>query len=216
MGTPTITDRRRASSLRKKLAAGESIDEGAAQWLASYEAQHPGSAGPDWGATQAKKSRVTYTEEHDETAAVGTGASASAALAHAAVAREEGRRLDSIVDRGIRALEAAVNTYEKITMAMLRERQQDAIVQRSLLESVRTHFLARAEAEGDLLRAQAEADAAQAAAENQTGGRDGPERALVEALLRQGFSTGKTNGHAKKPPRQSTSEDSGLPEDPFE
>jgi hypothetical protein len=34
----------------------------------------------------------------------------------------------------------------------LAERQADAVIQRQLLESVRTHFLARTQAEGDLIR----------------------------------------------------------------
>jgi hypothetical protein len=125
---------------------------------------------------------VSYTEEEEAAESHGTGGAAMVA-ASAAYAREEGRRLDAIVDRGIRALEAAVGTYEKICNALLKERQSDAAVQRALLESVRTHYVAAAEAEADAVRiqAQADADVAQAQADR-AGGTGGIEAIIAQAL----------------------------------
>lgn len=116
-----------------------------AAWLAAYEAGRDG-AGRDVGASSR---RVVHVEEHQ---AVGTGGAAEVAAA-AAMAREEGRRLDHILDRSITMLTRAIEAYERMTASLLKERQSDAETHRALLDSLRTHFLARAEAEAELVRA---------------------------------------------------------------
>ena len=101
---------------------------------------------------------MSYTEE--EHAAVGTGDAAKAAVESfglAAMTREEGRRLDTIVGQGMNALVRACELHEKMAAVLLRERMQDSAQNRALMESVRVHFLARTEAEADLQSQRAEA-----------------------------------------------------------
>jgi hypothetical protein len=145
-------------------------------WLAEYEQRQSETGGngrPDVGASAASSKKISYTEEETKAAAYGTGGAAEMAAA-AAMSREEGRRLDSIVDRGINALVRAVETYEKVTNTLLAERKADAALHRTLLESVREHFIARTEAEVDLMRTQGEA-AATAAGD--------PQEAMLQQLL---------------------------------
>lgn len=152
----------------------------------------------DTGRSASKSRKVSYTEEETAAQAEGTGSAAEIAAA-AAVTREEGRRLDSIIDRGINALVQAVACYEKVTSALLKERQTDAATHRALLDSLRSHFLARAEAEADLVRVRAEAEAGAG------GGDNGLEGQAIRALL-DGFMAGKGNKSAPIPPIDNSAE----------
>lgn len=147
---------KRAYRLREKLRANVPISADDQEWLAQYEIEHPAHyLKTDIGASKSRK--VSYTEE--ETAAVGTGAaapSATQALAMAQITREEGRRLDTILSQGMNALVRACDLHERMAAILLRERVQDAEANRTLLLSVREHFLARTEAEGELQRQQSE------------------------------------------------------------
>lgn len=152
MPTPPASDRAKAMIIRKKVRAKQPVSPEDAIWLADYEANQKQK--DQYGRSASKSRKVSYTEEETAAAAEGTGSAAEAA-ALAAVTREEGRRLDSIIDRGINALQRACDAWEKMTAALLKERQADAVTHRALLESLRSHFLARAEAEADLIKAEA-------------------------------------------------------------
>lgn len=199
MATPTPADRAKAGRIRLKLEAGRDCDAGEIAWLTAYEQTPVGELPPpreDFGASQAKTSKVTFTEEKTEAQAVGLGQAAALATASAMATREEGRRLDSIIDRGLNALTRAVETYEKMVQQMLKERQADAQLHRGLLESVRTHFIARSEAEADVIRTNAEADAREIAA---SGGAEGNGfEGMIAQLIQGGFSVKPTNGDSGK------------------
>jgi hypothetical protein len=141
--------------IRAKVRVHAPVTPEDALWLGDYEKAGAQRRGESFGASQSASRKVSYTEEEHAAQAIGTGSAAEMAAA-AAMSREEGRRLDSIVDRGIGALERACNAWEKMTAALLKERQADAQTHRALLESLRSHFLARAEAEGALIKAEAD------------------------------------------------------------
>lgn len=183
------SDRARAQRLRTRLQAGLEIDADDAAWVEAYDAR-PGKRGPQFAASR-KTRLVHHVEESDES--VVAGQSAASWAASAAFAREDGRRLDSIVDRGITALCRAVDTYEKMTLALLRERQADAVLHRALLESVRTHYLERTEAEAALIRAES--------APAEPDETSGVESAIVQALIKNGFGGDKPQ---RKPPNGSS------------
>jgi hypothetical protein len=136
---------------------------------------------------------VSYTEEETAAAAEGTG-DAAAIAAGAMVARAEGERLDSILKIGVNALKEAVEAYKAMCGSLLAERQADAATHRVLLESLRAHFLDRAEAEAELIRQQAEYEAA--ATKEVEGGTEGQ---VIRALV-DGFVSGQTQKSPGKPP----------------
>ena len=95
--------RQRAYRIRRKISNGKPVEPEDAAWLHDYErAQSKGASA---------SRRVSYTEE--EHAAVGTGSAAEVA-ASAAMVREEGRREDSLADKGMDAMERANNRLEKM------------------------------------------------------------------------------------------------------
>lgn len=171
----THADRSRAARIRLKLKQYMEVAPEDLAWLEAYEAR---TKGADMGASVAASREVTYTERETAAAAVGTGAAAETAAGAAMLVREEGKRLDTILSLGMNCLVRSVETYERMVKQLLAEREQDAKLQRTLLESVRTHYVARAEAEADLIHAEAEA-----AADHQGDGQNGAEKMFVRALV---------------------------------
>jgi hypothetical protein len=178
--------------IRAKVRVHAPVSPEDAGWLGDYERAGAERRGENFGASKSGSRKVSYVEEEHQAAAVGTGSAAEMAAA-AGMVREEGRRLDSIVDRGIGALERACNAWEKMTAALLKERQADAVTHRALLESLRSHFLARAEAEGQLIKAEADHVAASA---GESSMEDMATRALMDRLVKQmdGESTPVNSG----------------------
>lgn len=148
-------DRTRAHRIRAKVKRNEAVEPVEAAWLADYEKAQ------SMGASASR--RVSYTEE--EHAAVGTGSAAEVAAA-AALAREEGRRIDYLAKVGIDALVGACNMYKDMCQQLLQRTQQIEDVHMTMLGSVREHYIARTQAEADAMRTQAQADLA---AEQQPG-----------------------------------------------
>lgn len=167
--------------IRAKVRVHAPVSPEDAAWLGDYERAGTERRGDSAGASRSASRKVSYTEEEHQAAAVGTGSAAEMAAA-AAMSREEGRRLDSIVDRGIGALERACNAWEKMTAALLKERQADAQTHRALLESLRSHFLARAEAEASLIKSEADHQAAATAGNSIE---DQATQALLSRLMKQ-------------------------------
>jgi hypothetical protein len=105
-------DRAKASMIRRKVKR-DSVTPEELAWLEEFEQKKSPNAR---GASAHRK--VTFTEE--ESAAVGEGtASVAVVAAHAAMAREEGRREDNLADRGIRALERAFARQEAMVDFMM-------------------------------------------------------------------------------------------------
>lgn len=102
-----------ASRLRKRVARGTVLEPSHVEWLAKYEAAQ---RRPSKGRSAHRKE--SYTVE--ESAAEGEGGDAVAiAAAQASAIREEGRREDSLADRGIAALERAFARQEKLVEFMM-------------------------------------------------------------------------------------------------
>ena len=171
---PTPGERSRAAKLRLLRKAGKELIEEDALWLETYEQGQEAHA-EAIGASRA--SRVTYEEETRE--AVGTGdAAAVEAVSVAALAREEGRRYDSLLTVGIEALRTAVDTYQKMAVQILERNGQLERAQIEMMATVRRSILASVHAEAD-----AEAERlAREAAEAGAGGSDGLTK-LAEQLL---------------------------------
>jgi uncharacterized small protein (DUF1192 family) len=114
-------ERTKAARIRLKVKAGTATVDDLA-YLHDYDQgkqQYPGrppgvpQTPPRGGRAARGHRRVSYTEEESAAAAEGDSAVVAAAMG-AAVAREEGRREDSLADRGIAALERAFHRQEKM------------------------------------------------------------------------------------------------------
>ena len=178
----THAERSKANRIRLKAKQFQELTTDEKLWIEAYEARTKGgAAAQDVGASQAASRKVTFTEEETAATSVGTGdaaaTAASAAMGAALVVREEGKRLDSVLALAMNIMSRAVDTYEKMARQMLSEREQDGKLQRTLLETVRTQYLARAEAEAELIQAEAEH---QAEAQSNDGGL---ENVAVRALI---------------------------------
>jgi hypothetical protein len=145
------SSRARASYIRRKVKAGSAKPEEIA-WLGEFEQKkEPGSRGAS------AHRRVTFTEE--ESAATGEGdATVAQVAAAAAMVREEGRREDSLADKGMQAFERANIWLEKL-LAFAFQRMQ--VLEDSHLEMWSKHRDSRireVDAEIELNKALAEQD----------------------------------------------------------
>src|SRR5258706_8850006 len=136
-------DRAKAYRLRK-LAKRTKLPNVDALWLGEYDEKAKARAkftGDVGGSRRRSGRRVKLDiEEHEEAEAVGTGAAAQAAAA-ALMAKEEGRRLDSLTVESVAALKEAVATYREVCLS-LNERyeiMEDTHIE--LLGSVREPYL---------------------------------------------------------------------------
>lgn len=149
-------ERTRAYKLRAKLKAGMVLLPSEEDTLREYEARTRARGAPDFGASASE--RVVHVEERH--AAVGSGDAAAHAAAAGAMVREEGKRLDALIAQsvtasnlGITAMQRACELYEAMASNMLADRQQDREEMRTLMASIRTHYLARIDAEGAAAKA---------------------------------------------------------------
>lgn len=144
---PSPSDRTTAAKLRLKVKVGQPLTLDEAAWLETYEDGQNARA-EAIGASQAK--RVSYTEE--ETQNIGTGEAAMTAVGAATMAREEGRRYDMLLTVGIQALRTATDTYGRMVEQILSRNAQLEKSHVEMMVAMRTHFLARVEAEADAER----------------------------------------------------------------
>jgi hypothetical protein len=98
---------------------------------------------------------VEHREEESEALSEGDTSAAAAAL----MTREEGRRLDILLDTVVRGLTTAVGMYEKMCSAMLARTVEDGKVLRELLAAHRQTYLENTELHADAILAQAEREA---------------------------------------------------------
>lgn len=135
-------DRVRAAKLRKRVAEGEELSDDDSAWYASYEASKRG--GPiDASATE----RITYTEERS--AATGDHPHPEA---YAAVARSEGLRADTLLRIASEQLVRVCDQYAAINRHLLERTTAIESAHVAMLETVRTHYLGRIQAEGEAQR----------------------------------------------------------------
>lgn len=151
--------RTKAHRLRKAIAHGQILDPVDRLWLDEYNQadarrQHangkPGA--PDVGASRKSRTIDLTIDEHAES--VGTGEAATAGALGALREREEGRRLDALTMHSTDAIKEACAVYRDITLMLAEnfEKLMSAVVQ-SMTDS-RTHYLAAAQMEAQLIQAQ--------------------------------------------------------------
>lgn len=138
-------NRTKAYRLRSKARKGDTVTPEEAAWLSDYEQAQ--AHGQSFGASASE--RVVHVEERS--AAVGTGSAAEVAAA-AALAREEGRRIDYLARSGMDALVKACDMYQRMAEAMLARTQALEEVHLAMLDSVRENYLARTQAEVDAIQ----------------------------------------------------------------
>lgn len=126
-------------------------------WLRAYEAAKRAAGAPDVGASASEK--IVHVEERH--AAMGTGEAAAHAAAAGAMIREEGKRLDVLIAQataamsaGMTSMQRACELHQAMAENMLADRMQDREEMRTLMGSIRTHYLARIDAEGAAMKAQ--------------------------------------------------------------
>jgi len=136
------THRNRAYTLRKKSRRGEMLSEDESEWLGKYDAAQ-GTADAN---RYKNASKSVHIEEHMTDAA----GDAAAAAAMPKTSREEGRRLDYILDLMLRGQQQLLQGYERMNAQLLQRNQQMEEVHLSMLDAVREHYIARIDAEAEL------------------------------------------------------------------
>jgi hypothetical protein len=151
---PTTGQRNKAAKLRGQVKNHENVDPDDLAWLLDYERKEQERVGKIEDAAAragvkgaSRRRKVTHVEEEEERA--GTGDAAIAAVAAAAETREEGRRLDTLIGLGHQALLGAVEAYKSMTAQVLERNHQLERAHIRMMETVRVHFLARVNAEGE-------------------------------------------------------------------
>src|SRR6266404_2553504 len=149
----------KAYRIRKMVEAGASVSSEDAEWFASYDdaIRRNAQAKIDVSMGASRNRKVSYSEE--ESAAIGMG-EAAAIAASSALAREEGKRLDNLMDRAISSMERGNNFMEKACM-MFSKMTEHCLNQSktmmdthiSILDSLREHHIARTAAESELVAA---------------------------------------------------------------
>jgi hypothetical protein len=193
-GSPA--DRARAYRIRKALR--ESPDEVPPEdqrWYTEYAENQKTARGAS------RTHKVQFTEESAEAEGTGDAAAVAAAMAAPQLAKEEGRRYDSLILAAVSSMTAANKAtsmaYDmvlKMGNQLLERNNQMETVHLSMLETIRAGHLARTEAEAELIRADAEADA-NAAAEG-PGGIDGMVKELMPVIISE---LAKRTGAGKTP-----------------
>lgn len=136
--------RTKASKIRTRIRAGAQVTPEEAAWLADYEEEQ--RRPKDVGGSRSE--RIINIEERSE--AVGTGAAAEVAAA-AAMTREEGRRLDYLLQGSVNALMKAVETYKSVTETLLERTLAMEEVHMGMLGTIREQYIARTQAEVDAI-----------------------------------------------------------------
>jgi hypothetical protein len=142
------SERAKAYRLRKQLDQGLPVPEEAAAWLSEYEKRIADS--------RRATSKVMHVEEHSA-----SEGDASLVPDEGALAKEEGRRLDYLTSAAVNGLIRA-NEQHQTMSAMLIDRVGALMVnQATLMDSMAHHYLARVQAEAEMIKLKAQMDAAQ-------------------------------------------------------
>jgi hypothetical protein len=162
----------RASKIRKRVSQGDELTEDDAVWFESYEASKKTPGRPPTANASASE-KITYTEER--AAATGDHLHPEA---YGAIARAEGLRADTLLRISADALVRCNEQYANMMVHLLARTTaiEDAHV--AMLESVREHYIGRAEAEAENIRMQT-------AMEIAGGAEEGGEFAQLLAYLMQ-------------------------------
>lgn len=181
-----------ASQLRSRAnGIGKPLGPDDVEWLNEYDEAHPRPERGGPSMTAARSRKLTHVEE--ETEALATGEAAAVALASAAVAREEGRRLDYLLQAGADALVKACHLHEKMAAGLLQRAIEDGKTIRMLTSSARDNALALAQHQADTIVREAEAEAEKAGESGEGNLLEG----AVAAILAERFP-GMLKGAPKK------------------
>ncbi len=161
METPnpsSAAHRTKAYRLKKLVEKGEPIPSTDAEWFANYqEAIRRNAENKAESAFGSKSHKVSFSEESSDVASMGE---AAAIAASSAMAREEGRRYDNLMDRSILAMEKgnefmakACVMFSKMTEHCLSQSKSMMDTHIQILDSLREHHIARTEAESELIAA---------------------------------------------------------------
>lgn len=154
--------KQKAYRIRKMVENGNPITSEDSEWFANYEEAIRRNAeakviNADGSVGASRNRKVSYTEE--ESAAIGMGEAATIA-ASSALAREEGKRLDNLMDRSITAMEKgnafmekACMMFSKMTEHCLAQSKTMMDTHVQILDSLREHHIARTAAEAELTAA---------------------------------------------------------------
>src|SRR5215831_9044160 len=144
-------NRARAYRIRKALKeAPEDVPAEDQRWYSSYEdAQKSARASK-------RKHTVEYREETDESAAEGDAGAVAAAMAAPQLAKEEGRRYDSLILAAVQAMTAsgkqvalANEMVLKMATQIMGRNESMENVHIKMLETIQKLFLAEAKAEAE-------------------------------------------------------------------
>lgn len=175
----------RAYRLRQKIRAHEVLTPEDVAWLAAFEQSTQVNAG------RSASRKVSYTEEEASAEGVGNAAEAAAAATYA---REEGRREDNLARIGIEALVRSNEDMRGVMALILQRNAALETVHLDMLSTVREQFVARTQAEVDLMRTQAEGEI-EAAKQGDSIGAMAAE--LLPALLKGMQAKAKTESQGK-------------------
>lgn len=145
-----VAARQKAYQLRRLAKAGP-LDNDDTDWLNEYEA----SKSPK-GAHAKKASKIFHMEEHAAEAS-GDGDTVAQVMAATGYAREDGRRLDSIIGIALSAMQRACDINNRMMEQMMRRSEQSESTVNDLLVSIRTHYLNSAQMETRALLAERQA-----------------------------------------------------------
>jgi len=160
-------DRTRASRFRLRLKSGQTLLPEEAAWLADYESKLTSTAH--------RSKKLLHVEE---TAEAATGNAALELAMGAAMTREEGQRLDSILNISLTMMTRACEMMHRLAEQCLKDKLADGETHRALLESVRTHYLEKVDYEAQLREALADA-------EKNDGGVDGMIQQMMPAIIQE-------------------------------
>lgn len=173
-------NRARAYRIRRAIKNADVVTPEDMSWLREYEDAQKTARGAS------RTHKVQYTEESAEAEGTGDAASIAAAMAAPALAKEEGRRIDSLILAAVqattmanKATQAAYDMVLKMGAQVLERNGQLEQVHLGMLEAIREGHLARTNAEAELIRQEAEH------AGEDKGGIDGMVAQLMPVILQE-------------------------------
>ena len=156
-------DAAKAYRLRAMVKRGQTLKPIDVLWLADYDHHHPNdhaAAGRASGAARGAHARsrkgrkidlhVEEAEEHEASADSPAALAAAAALQ----SKAEGERLDTLTVNALKILQEAVSTYRKLCASVTDMLATYQTAHLETLAAVRTHYLARTEAESAAMEAE--------------------------------------------------------------
>lgn len=179
----TPANRVKATRIRKALKDDpDGVSPEDALWYKTYEGNQKTSR------AASRSHKVSYTEESAESAAEGDPLAVAAAMAAPELAREEGRRYDSLILAAVSAMKTSGEQIRqanemvlKMAAQILARNDQMETVHIKMLDTIRGMSKSLAEAEADRIIGDAESEAA--AQVEKGGGLEGMIREMAPVIM---------------------------------